>query len=353
MTVLVTGATGNVGRLVVAQLVDIPLPLWTVITAVILTQMSVGRSLKATRDYLVGTLGGALYGGLIAIVIPHQTELTLLLVLVIAVAPLALIAAIRPNMNVVPITAIIVLLMPTMSLTHITPFWSAVYRVLEVGLGAVIGLAVSFIVLPSSAHKQMRLAASRALERMARALVALLAGVGHGLSNDDLHRLLDGIGRAVEDINTVGAEADRERAAHLSHRPDTGPLRRTLLRLRHDLVIVGRTAAAPLPDVLRDRLLPRLTSVAAAAHDFMELCGAALVAHSLPPPLEPFEEALAAYAREVADVRLEGVTRELPGDAAERFFAIGFSLEQVHKNLVDLQRVVTEWGPEPPDHKDD
>jgi len=82
----------------------------------------------------------------------------------------------------------------------------------------------------------------------------------------------------------------------------------------------------------------------------MELCGAALVAHSLPPPLEPFEEALAAYAREVAEVRLEGVTRELPGDAAERFFAIGFSLEQVHKNLVDLQRVVAEWGPEPDEH---
>ena len=297
-------------------------------------------------------MGGAVYGGLIAILIPHDSEFALLAVFVIAVAPLALIAAMLPNMNVVPITAIIVLLMPTMGTTHITPFWSAVYRVLEVGLGAVIGLAVSFIVLPSSAHRQMRLAASRALDRMARALVALLAGVGHGLSNDELHRLLDGIGRAVEEINTVGAEADRERAAHLSRRPDTGPLRRTLLRLRHDLVIVGRAVGAPLPDVLRDRLLPRLNDVSATAHDFMEMCGASLVAQSLPPPLEPLEAALSAYAREVGEVRIEGLTRELPGDAAERFFAIGFSLEQVHKNLVDLHRVVTEWGPEPDDEDD-
>ena len=344
--------TAAIVALVVAQLVDIPLPLWTVITAVILTQMSVGRSLKATRDYLVGTLGGALYGGLIAIVIPHQSELTLLLVLLIAVAPLALIAAIRANMNVVPITAIIVLLMPTMSLTHITSFWSAIYRVLEVGLGAVIGLAVSFIVLPSSAHRQMRRSAANALDQMARALVALLAGVGPGLDNDDLHRLLDGIGRALEDINTVGGEADRERAAHLSHRPDTGPLCRTLLRLRHDLEIVGRCAGAPMPEALRERLLPRLNSVAHAAHDFMETCGVALVTQGLPPSLQPFEEALAAYAREIAELRHAGLTRELPGDSAERFFAIGFSLEQLHKNLTDLHRVVTEWGPEPPDHKD-
>jgi uncharacterized membrane protein YccC len=341
--------TAAIAALVVAQLVDIPLPLWTVITAVILTQMSVGRSLKATRDYLVGTLGGALYGGLIAVLIPHHTEFTLLLVFVIAVAPLALIAAIVPNMNVVPITAIIVLLMPTMGTTHITPFWSAVYRVLEVGLGAVIGLVVSFIVLPSSAHRQMRQAAARALERMARALAALLAAAGHGLSNDELHHLLDGIGRAVEEINTVGAEADRERAARLTHRPDTGPLRRTLLRLRHDLVIVGRAAGAPLPEVLRERLVPRLNDVASAAYNFMEMCGAALVVQGQPPPLEPLEQALAGYAHEVAAVRHEGLTRTLPGDAAEHFFAIGFSLEQVHKNLVDLHRVVTEWGPQPDD----
>ena len=67
-----------------------------------------GRSLKATGDYLLGTVGGSIYGGAVAILIPHHSELALLAVLVIALAPLALLAAVRPNMNVVPITAIIV-----------------------------------------------------------------------------------------------------------------------------------------------------------------------------------------------------------------------------------------------------
>ena len=50
------------------------LPLWAVLTSLIVTQMSVGRSLKATRDYMLGTVGGAIYGGAIAVLIPHSGE---------------------------------------------------------------------------------------------------------------------------------------------------------------------------------------------------------------------------------------------------------------------------------------
>jgi hypothetical protein len=33
---------------------------------------------------------------------------------------------------------------------------------------------------------------------------------------------------------------------------------------------------------------------------------------------------------------------------AERFFALGFSLEQMRQNLGDLERVVAEWSDSPP-----
>lgn len=329
--------------LVAAQALGLPLPLWAVLTAVIVTQMSVGRSLKATGDYLLGTLGGAIYGGAIAILIPHESELALLLVLVIAVAPLALLAAVRPSMNVVPITAIIILLLP--GLTHTSPLDSAIFRVIEVGLGAVVGLLVSFLVLPSSAHRQMRQAAARILELMARALVALLAGLRRGLDADELHRLQDGIGQGLTDLNTIGVEAERERRARLSSEADTGPLRRTLLRLRHDLVIVGRAAGTPLPEEMQTRLAPRLDAIADAAARYLRACSTALLAYAGPPSLTAFEQALEAYDAEVERARAEGLTRVLPADGAERFFAVGFALEQMHQNLLDLARVVDEWGP--------
>ena len=56
-----------------SHLLHVPLPLWTVLTAVILTQVTFGRSAKATVDYLVGTVGGAIYAGAVSVMIPTPT----------------------------------------------------------------------------------------------------------------------------------------------------------------------------------------------------------------------------------------------------------------------------------------
>lgn len=328
--------------LVVALAFRLPLPLWAVLTAVIVTQMSVGRSLKATTDYLIGTIGGAIYGGVIAVLFPHASELALLAVLALAVAPLALVAAINPSLNVAPITAIIVLLLP--SITHGSPIESAIDRVIEVAVGAFVGLAVSFVVVPSRAHNLAIAASARMLEQLARALDELLKGLAHGLDSETLHRLQDGIGEALVGLNAVGVEAERERAAWLAVGPDTGPLLRTLLRLRHDLVMIGRATVVKLPDDLQARLEPAQTEVRVAAVAYLRASRAALLARAEPPPLETFEQALRGYVMEVAVLRSEGLTRNLPVDVTERFFTVGFVLEQLHQNFIDLHRCVGVWS---------
>src|ERR1700761_3105878 len=58
----------------VAQVLHLHLPLWAVLTSLIVTQSSVGRSLKVASDYLIGTLGGVAYGGALAMLIPHDSE---------------------------------------------------------------------------------------------------------------------------------------------------------------------------------------------------------------------------------------------------------------------------------------
>jgi uncharacterized membrane protein YccC len=333
--------------LIVALTFGLKLPLWAVLTAIIVTQMSVGRSLKATRDYLVGTIGGAIYGGAVAILVPHTNEGALLAVLVLAVAPLAFIAAINPSLNVATVTAIIVLLLPMMN--HNTPLESAVDRVFEVAVGAVTGLLVSFLVLPSRAHSQIRASAAQTLDLIAAALGELLAALTRGRDNEALHGLQDGIGGALVSLNATGAEAERERAAHLSAGPDTGPLLRTILRLRHDLVMIGRSTVVPLPSTLQARLVGPLTRVSDAVTKYLRAMAVALRTGQGAPAIWPVQTALQAYAAEVAALRQEGLTRGLPGDVAERFFAIGFSLEQMRQNLRDLERCVAEWADASPD----
>jgi len=331
--------------LALAQFLQLPLPLWAVLTAVIVTQMSVGRSLKATFDYLVGTLGGAIYGGAIGVLVPHSSEIALLAVLALAVAPLAFVAAINPRFSVAPVTAIIVLLIPIM--THATPVASALDRVMEVAIGGITGLIVSFLLLPSNAHPLVGAAAARALDQMARALGELLAGLTHGLDMDALHRIQDGIGQALVQMNAVGAEAEHERSAGLTVGPDTGPLLRTLLRLRHDLVMVGRAAITPLPEAFATRLASPSAHLGAAFADYLRASGTALLARGGPPSLNAVESALAAFSGEMAALRREGLTRSLPADAAERFFALGFVFEQMRHNAKDLERCVAEWAGSP------
>jgi hypothetical protein len=54
--------------LLVAQSLVLPLHgLWVVLTAVVVTQMSVGGSLRATIEYIIGTLGGAVYAAVIGV----------------------------------------------------------------------------------------------------------------------------------------------------------------------------------------------------------------------------------------------------------------------------------------------
>jgi uncharacterized membrane protein YccC len=326
----------------IATALHLLLPLWAVLTSLIVTQMSVGRSLKATRDYMIGTIGGAIYGGAIAVLIPYSSEAGLLGLLVLSVAPLAFIAAINPSLSAATVTAVIVLLVPTMH--HSDPMTSAIDRVSEVAVGAITGLLVSFVVLPSRAIGQIRVSAARLLDLIADAFAELLAGLTRGRDNDALHRIQDGIGTAIVGLNATGAEAERERSAHLSSGPDTGPLLRTILRLRHDVVMIGRATVVPLPVELQTRLAAPLSEVATAIALFVRAAAAALRAGAGAPPIHPVHLALQRYADEVAAVRHDGLIRGLPGETAERFYAIGFSLEQMHQNLCDLDRVVGEWA---------
>ena len=232
------------------------------------------------------------------------------------------------------------------AITHASQIACALDRVLEVTVGGVTGLVVSFLLLPSNAHRLVAEAAAGVLDQIARALGELLAGLTRGLDVEARHRIQDGIGQALAQLNVVGAEAEHERSAGVATGPNTGPLLRTLLRLRHDLVMIGRAAVSPLPEAFRTRLESPLAHIGVAFADYLRTSAVTLQAGRGPPSLNTVESALDAYAAEVAALRREGLTQTLPSGEAERFFALGFALEQMHNDSKDLQRCVSEWvGP--------
>jgi uncharacterized membrane protein YccC len=323
------------------QLFAIPLHgLWAVLTAVVVTQVSVGGSLRAAAEYVVGTLGGVAYATLVGVLVPHTTPLALAGVLALTVAPLAGAAALNPSFRVAPFTGVIVLLISN-ELGE-GPLESALYRLLEVALGGAVAVTVSLLVFPERAYGLGLDAAARALDRLAQVLPELLAGFLRKLDLDEVRRIQDATGEAVANCQAIAAEAKRERFVNLVAEPDPGPLARTLLRLRHDLVIIGRAAVVPLPDVLLGRLAPLLARLGASASEYLRQCASALRSRRSAPPLDPITAALEAYTSEIAALRQQGLTRSLSSSEVERLFALGFGLEQMHRNFVDLARCVEE-----------
>src|SRR6516162_9585166 len=131
--------------LIVAQSLALPLHgLWVVLTAVVVTQMSVGGSLRATIEYTIGTLGGAIYAAAIGVLVPHAGAIAQGSVLALTIAPLAFVAAINPNFRVAPFSAVLVLLLSGQ--LGEGPIESAFTRFLEVALGGAIAIIVSLLV---------------------------------------------------------------------------------------------------------------------------------------------------------------------------------------------------------------
>ena len=282
----------------------------TVLTALIVTQLSIGRSLKTSVDYLMGTVGGTIYGAALALLIPHDTEMALLLVLVLAVAPVALVAALKRNLNAVPVSSIIVVLMP--ALTHAGPLDSAIYRVLEVGLGVVVGSGRGLLVLPAGGHRLARQEAARTLDLLAQALGRVLAGSAHcrryrGPAAEPMTASASRWPSSPPVPSKASASARRgSRSSRTRSR-----FSRTLQRLRHDVITVGRIARGdPLPEPVQGRLAPKLAAIGRAGSDYLRASGMALAARRPPPSEAELEKAFVAALAEITALRREGLTRD-------------------------------------------
>lgn len=326
-----------------ARFLAIPLNgLWAVLTAVVVSQMSVGGSLKAAAEYIIGTIGGAVYGGAVGALVPHSTAGAVAGVLALAIAPMAYAAALNPSFRVAPFTAVLVLMISNQF--GAGPIESAFYRLVEVAIGGAIAMVVSLFVFPARAHALGLQAAANVLEQLAQALPQIFAGISSELDPLENLRIQNKIGQAVDAFKTIANDAKGERLVSLVIEPDPGRLARTLLRLRHDLVIIGRACTEPLPNTIAKRLGPTLARIGTAASDFLRASAVALTSRRSPPSVDAVELALAAYTAEITAIRGAGLTQAMPSDEIERICTLGFALHQFQHDFSDLARCAREWA---------
>jgi uncharacterized membrane protein YccC len=317
-----------------AHLLDLAQAYWAVLTSVIVIQASVGGSLKAGLDRMLGTVAGALWGVVVTVSIPHPTTLTLGLTLVLALAPLALVAALKPNYRVAPVTAIIVLL--STSGAQLGPVHYAIDRVLEIGLGCLIGFGVSLLVLPVRAHRLLAEAAAAFLLALRDLNELLLRDPARGPDAVAVVATHSRVGQALSRVEGAVHEVNRERANRLTDAPDAQPVARTLRRLRHDFAAIGRTVTEPLPELARPHLAASIAELRTALSDYLAGSAKSVSGRLPPPPLESVDAALLAFRHTLDQLRRSGILRQLDTEELERLLSLAFALQQLGNNLGDL-----------------
>ncbi len=265
----------GVAAFLLARAFALAQPYWAVITAVIIMQASVGGSLKAVIDRFIGTLAGAGFGAVVAVSIPHASDLMLAVALVVALVPLAWIAAANASFRLAPVTAVIVLL--PVAGVEANAIHTAIERIIEICFGNVVGLAVALVVLPARAHALLTATGGRIAELEAALADRLLGGISGGPApGSDTTNLDQQIGSSLKSLEAVVDEAKRERRSRLTDQPDPEPLLRTLTRLRNDLAMVAPAAAGPADTEIDARLRPSLAAVRSTLAAHLAGLGAAL-----------------------------------------------------------------------------
>jgi uncharacterized membrane protein YccC len=326
--------------LALAKLLGFAHGYWAVITAIIVMQTSVGGSLKAALDRLLGTMAGALWGAAIAVLMPHITAGSLALAVALAIAPLALLAAIRTNFKAAPIAAFIVLV--PQSGQEMAPLAFALDRILEISIGSVVGLATALLVLPARAHELLARAGAKVADLNADLMIEMFHGLAGEGGRPGLRIQHAAIRKALAQAELAAEEALRERKSYLTDSPDPEPLVRTLYRLRHDLVMVGRATSRPLPGVLAGRLGPELDGVRDAGGQLLHAMADALRLRNAAPSLEPLESALRDYGAEMDALWKDPMTQALAAGDTGRIFALRFALEQMNQDCRDLANRISE-----------
>jgi uncharacterized membrane protein YccC len=318
----------------------LPQGYWAAFTTLIIMQASIGGTVGAAVDRMYGTVLGAIVGGLVAWLRP-QNVIGLGAALALASAITAYVAMLRPNMKVAPVTAAIMLLS---SSGKLGPLHTAAYRVVEIALGSVIGVAATLLIFPARSRTAVTERTAKTLGLLAELLGRYTAWLATTEVEPaaDLHPLHDRIRNGIISVEAAVADAERERAARLGYHHLSPATPRTLWRVRSEAVTMGRALRAPWPEAVRAQLSEAGRRMLEAEAAMLNACVTALQQRNVVSPPPDLAEAHDAFQDAIASLRRERVTRELTFDTVGSVFSFAFAVESLYAHLGDMADRVDE-----------
>jgi len=314
-----------------ATLLGLPDPSWAVFSALFVIQSSIGGTVTAATDRVIGALIGALLA-LACIFVIGLGEWRTVLSLVTGISIMGLIAGARPRFSYGLVPVAILILAPGTAVVE-----DALLKMGAITLGSAAGALASLLVLPRRAHLAAEEQLGHAVEGCGVLLSACMAKM---LARDapDLSAAHARISDALALAEKM-ARQSRLRLRRGSSRYRPAELLRMVERLWYTLAIVDRLSGQPLPERVRAFLTEPVCDAAQEAECFLRETGAALARMQPPPPSERFHACIGAITAAMDRLLAEdGLTRL----EAERSFGLSFAWEQVSHSVDELLELLPE-----------
>ncbi|HWX47271.1 MAG TPA: FUSC family protein [Roseomonas sp.] len=304
-----------------ARLLRLPDASWAVFSALFVIQSSIGGTLTAAADRVLGAVIGALLA-LACIFAIGTGEWWTILSLAVGVGAMGLIAGARPQFSYGLVPVAILILAPGPAVVE-----GALLKIAAIALGSAAGALASMLVLPRQAH----LVAEQHLGRAVAECGALLAACMTKMLGGDAPDLQAVHGRISDALAQAG---QMSRQSHRrSHRRYPACLLQQVERLWYTLAILDRLSGEPLPERARSLLAGPVRSATREAECFLRETGKALAQRQPTPPPERFHARIRAIIAAMDRLHVEGgMTRP----EAERSFGLSFAWEQVSHGVDEL-----------------
>lgn len=298
---------------------------WGSISAIIVLQSNVGSTVTASRDRMIGTLIGALFGGAFSL---FGTGLWPYLLAVITSMVTCSLLGLKNSSRLAGVTVTILMLVHRSGGNWTLP----AHRVMEVLLGIVVALAISTMVLPSRALHRLRDGLAQEYLRMAQLFDAIMREFRGQAAADVDERWKD-----VE----AGTESNGQLLDAARNEPSSGVASLEGLSMQHQfqLEIVDLLKALHLAVKAGDsheyaaQLEPELEKLAVdigKGFQYLATCVMSWRFHVAPAEIL-LEDDVAALEQKMTEVRPTGVN--FPQTEILRVYAVQLHLKQLARLL--------------------
>jgi hypothetical protein len=201
---------------------------------------------------------------------------------------------------------------------------------------------IRLMLLPARAEQALTQKLAELLRLFSEAIEIDRKAICAGGDKDSKLLLNRRIRRASAHAEMLAEEAKQEISAHLAADIETGPLLRTVRRLRTNLLLIGRATAGTWPDHARQELSPAIDLLFPALSAHLLTLADAMQHRKAVPPNDVLRDALQSFDATVQKFRANPVSDEMAADETSRVFALAFAVDQFRRDTRDLTNRLNE-----------